>query len=111
MREIDCGSVPVGENDRLVGIVTDRDIVLRAVADGRRIEECRVQDVMSPKIKYVYEDETAEAAAENMSRLQVRRLPVLSREKRLIGVVALGDLATRQDGPSAGQALRESFEE
>src|SRR5436190_7162296 len=93
MEEADCGALPVGENDRLVGVVTDRDITLRAVAKGKAPNKCMVQDVMSPGIKYVFDDETPEAVAESMSKLQVRRLPVLNHEKRLVGIVSLGDLA------------------
>ena len=93
MAEIDSGIMPVGEKDRLVGIVTDRDIVLRAVAKGKTPGKSTARDVMSPDIKYCYEDETLEDAARNMSTLQVKRLPVLSREKRLVGIVSLGDLA------------------
>ena len=105
MKQMDCGALPVGEKDRLVGVVTDRDIALRAVAKGKSPRECKVRDVMSKGIKYIFEDEPAEAAAASMSRLQLRRLPVLNREKRLVGIVVLGDLATRQDGPLAGEAL------
>ena len=105
MKKMDCGSLPVGENDRLVGVITDRDIALRAVANGKSPQQCKVKDVMSKGIKYVYEDEPTEAVAESMSKLQLRRLPVLNREKRLVGIVVLGDLATRQDGPLAGEAL------
>ena len=107
MEAIDCGALPVGENDRLVGVVTDRDITLRAVARGKAPNKCKVREVMSSTVKYVYEDEPTEAAAESMSKLQVRRLPVLNRQKRLVGIVALGDLATRHDGMIAGQALKE----
>ena len=105
MKQVDCGSLPVGENDRLVGVVTDRDIILRAVAKGKAPSKCTVRDVMSSGIKYVFEDEPTEAAADSMSKLRLRRLPVLNREKRLVGIVALGDLATRQVGPLAGHAL------
>ena len=107
MEAIDCGSLPVGENDRLVGVVTDRDITVRAVAKGKAPKNCKVREVMSAGVKYVYEDEPTEAVAQSMSKLQVRRLPVLNREKRLVGIVALGDLATRHDGIIAGQALKE----
>lgn len=93
MAEIDAGIMPVGEDDRLVGMVTDRDIVIRAVAKGKTPGKCTVRDVMSPDVKYCYEDETLEDAARNMSSLQVKRLPVLNREKRLVGIVSLGDLA------------------
>jgi len=107
MAQTDCGSLPVADNDRLVGVVTDRDIVVRAVARGKSPAECTVNDVMSAGIKYVYEDEAADIAAQSMSRLQVRRLPVLNRRKRLVGIVALGDLATKNNGPMIGKALKE----
>ena len=106
MGEIDCGALPVGQNDRLVGVVTDRDITLRAVACGNAPNQCTVRDVMSPKIKYVFDDETLEDAAQKMSQLQVRRLPVLNREKRLVGIVSLGDLALKYDGRSTATALK-----
>jgi len=93
MAEIDAGIIPVGEDDRLVGMVTDRDIVIRAVAKGKTPGKCTARDVMSPDVKYCYEDETLEDAARNMSSLQVKRLLVLNREKRLVGIVSLGDLA------------------
>jgi CBS domain-containing protein len=106
MDDTDCGALPVAEGDRLVGIITDRDITLRAVAKGKAPNQCKVREVMSPKIKYIFEDEGTESASQNMSRLQVRRLPVLNRQKRLVGIVALGDLATKHDGPAAATALR-----
>jgi len=93
MQEIDSGVLPVGEGDRLVGMVTDRDIAVRAVAEGRVPATCKVREVMSSDIKYVFEDESLEDVARNMGELQVRRLPVLNRAKRLVGIVSLGDLA------------------
>ena len=81
-------------------------IVVRAVALGKQPRDCTVRDVMTPGIKYVFDDESAESAADNMSRLQIRRLPVLNREKRLVGIVTLADLATRHDGRVAGDALK-----
>ena len=93
MSEIDAGLLLVGENDRLVGILTDRDIAVRAVAAGLVPDQCTVREVMSVDVRYVFDDETVEDAARNMADLQVRRLPVLNRRKRLVGVVSLGDLA------------------
>lgn len=105
MREEDTGFIPVGENDRLVGMLTDRDITVRAVAEGKAPNKTRVRDVMSQDVKYVYDDESIEDAARNMSELQLRRLPVLNRDKRLVGVISIGDLA--QGGPEhAGDALK-----
>jgi len=104
MAKIDCGSLPVGENDRLVGMVTDRDITLRGVAKGEPPDQCKVRKVMSSGIKYVFDDQTVNAAAKSMSDLQIHRLPVLNREKRLVGIVSLGDLAWRSSD-SAAKAL------
>jgi CBS domain-containing protein len=104
MAQADCGVLPVGENDRLVGMVTDRDITLRAVAKGQPPDRCKVRDVMSSGIKYVFDDQTTNAAAKSMSDQQVHRLPVLNRQKRLVGIVSLGDLAWRQS-ESAAKAL------
>ena len=106
MAEIDSGSLPVGEGDRIVGMVTDRDIVLRAVARGKAPTECRVRDIMSQEIKYVYEDESVDDLVRSMGGLQIRRLPVLNRDKRLVGIVSLGDLSQAKKG-KAGDALRE----
>jgi CBS domain-containing protein len=101
MAESDVGFLPVGENDRLVGMVTDRDITVRAVAKGRAPSDCTVRDVMTSDVKYVFEDDDTEDVARNMADLQVRRLPVLNRDKRLVGIVSLGDLATRGDDSAA----------
>ena len=105
MAEIDAGSLPVGEGDRIVGMITDRDITLRAVAKGKAPDQCRVRDVMSPEIKYVYEDESVDDLVRNMGGLQLRRLPVLNRDKRLVGIVSLGDLAQAKKG-KGGDALQ-----
>jgi CBS domain-containing protein len=105
MEGIDAGVLPIGEKDRLVGILTDRDITLRGVARGKVPGTCKVREVMSSSIKYIYEDETVESAAKNMGELQIRRLPVLDRKKRLVGIVSLGDLALRNTA-SAGKALK-----
>jgi len=96
MADLDCGVLPVGENDRLVGMITDRDIVVRALARGKNVQT-KVRDVMSEEVKYCYEDDQLENVARNMADLQVRRLPVLNKEKRLVGIVALGDIATNED--------------
>jgi len=93
MAEIDAGSMPVGDNDRLVGMITDRDIAIRAVAEGKG-PDTPVREVMSSeKVLYCYEDEELDHVAKNMSQQQVRRLPVVNREKRLVGIVSFGNLA------------------
>jgi CBS domain-containing protein len=107
MAKLDIGVLPVGENDRLVGMITDRDIAVRAVAAGKSPKECKVRDFMTADIKFVFEDESIDDVARNMSKLQVRRLPVLSREKRLVGIVSLGDLAIKQDSKQAERALKD----
>jgi CBS domain-containing protein len=106
MAEIDAGAVPVGENDRLVGIITDRDIAIRAVAEGKG-PDTPVRDIMSKDIKYCYDDEDLEHVAENMGELQVRRLPVVDRDKRLVGIVALGDVARHEDHHTTGETTAE----
>jgi CBS domain-containing protein len=103
MADGDCGSLPVGENDRLVGMVTDRDIVVRALAQGKT--DCKIRDVMSEDIKYCFEDDDIDDVAQNMGDLQIRRLPVLSKDKRLIGIVSLGDITQTTDTDVAGEAL------
>ena len=93
MQEEDFGSLPVAENDRLVGMLTDRDITIRAVARGLAPQDSKVSEVMSSTVRYVYDDESVRDVAMVMGELHVRRLPVLDREKRLVGIVSLGDLA------------------
>src|SRR5690348_2241866 len=96
MAEIDAGALPVGENDRLIGMITDRDIAIRAVAQGKG-PDTPVREVMSTeKVCYCYDDEELDQVAKNMGDIQVRRLPVVNREKRLVGIVSLGDLANRE---------------
>ena len=106
MAECDAGSLPVGENDRLIGMITDRDITIRAVAEGQG-PETLVRDTMSGEIRYCFEDDECEDVLENMGQLQVRRLPVLNREKRLTGIVSLSDLATKKARKEVGEALKD----
>ena len=103
MADGDCGALPVGENDRLVGMVTDRDIVVRALAQGK--SDCKIRDVMSQDIKYCFEDDDIDDVAHNMGDLQIRRLPVLSKDKRLIGIVSIGDVTQTTDTDVAGEAI------
>ncbi len=92
MRDGGFGMMPVGEDDRMIGTISDRDIAIRAVAEGKD-PLTKVRDVMSEGVTLVYEDESVEDAAMIMSERQVRRLPVVNRDKRLVGIVALGDFA------------------
>jgi CBS domain-containing protein len=93
MRELDVGSLPVCDNDRLVGMVTDRDITVRATAGARDPAATWVRDVMTPGIVYCFEDQDVREAARLMEEKQIRRVAVLNRDKRLVGIVSLGDLA------------------
>jgi CBS domain-containing protein len=105
MSEIDAGSMPVGDNDRLVGMITDRDIAIRAVAQGKG-PDTPVSEVMSSEqVLYCYEDEELDHVAKNMSQQQVRRLPVVSRDKRLVGIVSLGNIA-QSEARSASKAVK-----
>lgn len=105
MAELDIGVLPVEENDRLVGMITDRDIAVRAVAVGRG-PDTPVADVMSREVKYCFEDQSIDEVTQNMGELRIRRLPVLTRDKRLIGILSLGDLAIDEGArDEAGEAL------
>lgn len=107
MRDGDFGMMPVGEDDRMIGSISDRDIAIRAVAEGKDAGT-KVRDVMSEGIAWAYEDDTVEQAAKIMSERQVRRLPILDRDKRLVGIVALGDIAIeRSEIKPAAEALSE----
>ena len=110
MRDGDFGMMPVGANDRMIGSISDRDIAVRAVAEGRGADT-KVRDVMSDRIRWAYEDEPVERAVAIMGEYQIRRLPIVSRDKRLVGIVALGDLAVREaELEPAAEALCEISE-
>ena len=104
MMQIDAGALPVGEHDKLVGMITDRDIAIRAVALGKG-PGTLVRDVMSIEVKYCFEDEDIEDVARNMAVEQIRRLPVVNRAKRLVGILSLGDLALKDGGRPSGITL------
>jgi CBS domain-containing protein len=95
MKAMDVGILPVCENDRLVGTITDRDIAVRAVADGRDPNTTKVREVMTQGVVYCFEDQSIEGVAQLMEEKQIRRLPVLNEQKRMVGIVSLGDLAVR----------------
>jgi CBS domain-containing protein len=106
MQSLDVGSLPVCENDRLVGMVTDRDVTVRTTAAGADPNDARVRDAMTPEIHFCFEDQDVADAARLMKQKQVRRLPVLNRDKRMIGIVSLGDLAVEtNDEELAGNTL------
>lgn len=104
MADCDCGVLPVSENDRLVGMITDRDIVVRGLAAGLQ-PSTSIRDVMSHDVKYCYEDDDLDEVAINMGDLQLRRLPVLDRNKRLVGIVSLGDISASADTEPTAEAL------
>lgn len=105
MARHDVGSLPVGDGDRLVGFLTDRDIVVRAVAGGLG-PDTPVREVMSTEVKYCFDDEDIDDVARNMAQQQVRRLPVLDRDKRLVGIVSLGNFADSGDAGASQDLLR-----
>jgi len=104
MEKHDIGVLPVSDKDRLVGMITDRDIAIRAISRGLG-PEAPVRDVMSAEVKYCFEDDDVEDLAQNMAIEQIRRLPVLNDKKRLVGIVSLCDLATCRNGRATGVAL------
>ena len=106
MRDGDIGSVPVGDNDRLVGIVTDRDIICRGIADGVDYMTLTARDVMSKPIIYCRADDELEYAIRVMEKNKVRRLPVIDDDKRLAGMLALGDISEMGGQDMAGEVMR-----
>lgn len=103
MRNLDCGFMPLAENDKMIGMVTDRDITIRAVAEGLDIQNTPARDVMTAKTYYCFDDQDVEEVCNNMGEIQVRRLPVVNRDKRLVGIVSMGDLAQAASRPNVGQ--------
>jgi CBS domain-containing protein len=104
MAELDCGCLPVGENDRLVGMITDRDIAVRAVAEGKSLKT-PIREIMSKDVKYCFEDAELDEVAQNMADIKVRRLPVLNQDKRLVGILSLADIALTEGATTAASAL------
>lgn len=104
MEKHDIGVLPVGDNDRLVGMITDRDIAVRGISRGLG-PDTSVRDVMSSQVRYCFEDDDIGDIAQNMADEQIRRLPVLNSQKRLVGIVSLGDVAVNEDGHAGELAL------
>jgi CBS domain-containing protein len=104
MADIDAGFLPVASDERLIGIITDRDIAIRGVASGCS-PQASVRDVMSSEVRYCFDDDDPDDVLENMSDIQVRRMPVVNRDKRLVGIVSITDLANNGDMAHAGAAL------
>ena len=108
MKNLDVGPLPVCDNDRLVGILTDRDITVRATAEGQDPKRTRVADILTPDVVFCFDDQDVHDAARLMQENQIRRLVVLNRDKRLVGIVSLGDLAVEtRDEHLAGKTLEE----
>ena len=111
MRDLNVGSLPICDADRLTGIITDRDITVRGTASGCDPETTRVADIMTPEISFCFEDDTIDEAVNLMEEKQIRRVAVLNRAKRLVGIVSLGDLAIKSgDMQLSGEALEQISE-
>lgn len=111
LKTLEVGSLPVCNGRRLVGMITDRDITIRVVAEGMDPASTRVDQVMSPDLIWCFEDETLEEAEAKMMQKQIRRLPVISRDKELVGILAVGDIAIKTDEMAkVGETMREISE-
>ena len=109
MKDLDVGALPVCNGRQLLGMLTDRDIAVRAVAEGLAPDSTSVSDVMTPDVEYCTDDQDTEEVLRKMGDKQLRRLPVIDADRRLVGIVSLGDLATRDDG-DIDEAVREISE-
>jgi CBS domain-containing protein len=111
MKSLDVGFLPVCEGDRLAGTVTDRDIVLRVVTAGKDVRTCKARDIMTDNVVWCFEDMAADEIGEIMADKEIRRVLVLSRDKRLVGVISIGDLAkARGEQKNAGETIKQIAE-
>ena len=114
MRELDVGALPVCDGDEIRGVVTDRDMAIRLVAEGRDPASTKVSDIMTPGVSYCFDDQSVEEGVMLMEAQQIRRLPILNRDKQLVGMLSLGDLALRTEGTEdedlADEALKDISE-
>jgi len=109
MKSLDVGFLPVCENDRLIGTITDRDIAIRAVAEGQDARTTRAREVMSTQVYYCFDDQDISECGQAMQRQEVRRMLVMDRNKNLVGVVSLGDIAARSgEAPLTAKTLKEN---
>lgn len=112
MREQDFGFIPVGLNDRLIGTITDRDIITRGLSQGNDLSQLHARDVMTEKVLYCYENDDVDSAAHSMAEQQVHRLIVLNKDKRMTGIISLGDLAKKwHHEKECGECLKEISED
>jgi CBS domain-containing protein len=105
MRELDVGSIPVGENDKLIGMVTDRDITCRAVANGKDLSKLTARDVMTKGIVYCRDGEELDDALRIMESKKIRRLPVIDEKKRMVGMLSLGDVSHAASHELSGELM------
>lgn len=108
MKKGDFGILPISRDDRLIGMITDRDIAIRAVAEGRDPNNSSVAEVMTDKVLYCFEDQEVNEVVKNLGDNRVRRLPVLNRQKRLVGILSLGNLA---QSDASAQTVDEALKE
>jgi len=111
MQRLDVGPLPVCDGERLIGMLTDRDITVRAVAEGCDPTTTTVREAMTPDVAYCFEDQEVHEAAQIMEQYQIRRLPILNRNKRLVGLVSLGDLAVSPDNRRLASKVLEQVSE
>jgi CBS domain-containing protein len=111
MKQCDIGMLPVCDGQRLMGSITDRDLTIRAVAEGRDPLSTRVKDVMTPNVFWCYDDQNLEDAAQLMEERQIRRLPIVNRRKELVGIISLGDLALRSNNERLAEEVLECVSE
>jgi len=107
MKLLDVGFLPVCENDRLIGAVTDRDIVLRVITAGKDVRDCKARAVMTKDVFWCYEDQSADEVADYMAEKEIRRVLILNRNKRLVGVVSIGDLAKGGEEQITGETVKD----
>lgn len=105
MEELGVGVLPVCDGSKLLGVITDRDITVRGVARGISLEKSPVTEIMSDDVCWCYADDSVDDALDKMSAAQVRRLPVVDRDKRLVGILSIGDVAAKGDAQSTGEPL------
>ena len=111
MKDQNIGFLPVGENDRLIGAITDRDIVIRGVAEGKEPSKALVRDILTDEIRYCMQSDSLDKVADMMSKLQIRRLAVLNDNKRIVGIISLGDVATKSKNTEISGKIIEEVSE